>query len=137
MLFKQLSTNTMATDIQNKTVLVIDDSTTNVVLLEAILNNKGFNIDTALSVKEAYSLMAKKKPNLILLDLLMPRINGYEFLKELKSDEKNNDIPVIVISALSDNENVQKALQLGATDFIKKPVDIQQLLEKVNQELNK
>ena len=127
----------MATDIHNKTVLVIDDSTTNVVLLEAILNNKGFNIDTALSVKEAYSLMAKKKPNLILLDLLMPRINGYEFLKELKSDIKNNDIPVIVISALSDNENVQKALQLGATDFIKKPVDIQQLLEKVNQELNK
>ena len=127
----------MATDIHNKTVLVIDDSTTNVVLLEAILNNKGFNIDTALSVKEAYSLMAKKKPNLILLDLLMPRINGYEFLKELKSDIKNNDIPVIVISALSDNENVQKALQLGATDFIKKPADIQQLLEKVNQELNK
>jgi len=125
----------MAATEHNKTVLVIDDSTTNVVLLQAILANKGYEIETALSVKEAYGIMAKKKPNLILLDLLMPRINGYEFLEELKNDSTNSDIPVIVVSALSDNENIKKAMDLGAADFIKKPVDIQHLIEKVNNEL--
>ena len=68
----------------NKTILIIDDSTTNIVLLQAVLNNKGYLIETALNVKDAFSIVNKKNPDLILLDLLMPRINGYDFLKEIK-----------------------------------------------------
>ncbi|HEY9124263.1 MAG TPA: response regulator [Bacteroidales bacterium] len=116
---------------QLDTILVIDDSSTNVVLIEAVLNNKGYQIATALSVKEAYALMDKHKPKLILLDLLMPRINGFDFLKEIKENKNFQDIPVIVVSALTDIETINKTKELGAVGFIKKPIDIHQLLELV------
>jgi DNA-binding NtrC family response regulator len=119
----------------DKTILVIDDSTTNVVLLEAILNDKGYRINTALNVKEAFQLMSKQLPDLILLDLLMPKINGYEFLKDIKSRDDMKEIPVIVISAVTDAENIKKTMNLGAIDFIKKPVDIQNLITKVSETL--
>jgi CheY-like chemotaxis protein len=120
----------------NPVILVIDDSNTNVVLLEAILSGMGYLIETAMSVKEANQIMAKQLPDLILLDLLMPKINGYDFLKEIKADEKTMNIPVLVISAVTDAENVRKTLAMGAADYIKKPVDIQSLVEKVKIILN-
>lgn len=120
-------------DSTSKTILVIDDSTTNVVLLEAVLLNKGYTIDKAMNVKEAYEILQKRIPSLILLDLLMPRINGFEFLQQLKSNEAYKDIPVIIVSALTDEETIQKTYQLGAQFFIKKPVDINQLIEIVGQ----
>jgi len=121
----------MAATSNNKTILIIDDSTTNIVLLQAILNNKGYLIETALNVKDALSIVSKKNPDLILLDLLMPRINGYDFLKEIKENDKTCNIPVIVVSALTDQENIQRSMELGANEFITKPVDIQKLLEMV------
>ncbi len=118
------------------TILVIDDSTTNVVLLEAILNGKGYKIETALNATEAYQLIEKQKPDLILLDLLMPRINGYDFLENIKGRKETKEIPVIVVSAVTDAENIKRTINMGATDFIKKPVDIQNLISKVNNILN-
>ncbi|HOK97816.1 MAG: response regulator [Bacteroidales bacterium] len=120
-------------DNTSKTILVIDDSTTNVVLLEAVLMNKGYTIDKAMNVKEAYEIMQKRLPQLILLDLLMPRINGFEFLQQLKNNQQYKDIPVIIVSALTDEETIQKTYQLGAQYFIKKPVDINQLIDIVGQ----
>jgi CheY-like chemotaxis protein len=117
----------------SKTILVIDDSTTNIVLLQAVLNNKGYEIDTAISVKEAHSVLSKRLPQLILLDLLMPRINGFEFLQELRSNSDHADIPVVVVSALTDQETINKTMALGAKSFIKKPVDIQVLIETVGK----
>jgi len=122
----------MENEPKNKTVLVIDDSTTNIVLLQAILFKKGYEIQTALSVKEAYSIMEKKLPDLILLDLLMPRVNGYDFLKEIKSNDTMQNIPVVVVSALTDQENIKKTIEFGAHSFVKKPVEIQNLVELVD-----
>ncbi len=119
----------------NKSILVIDDSTTNIVLLQAVLNSKGYSIDTALNVKEAYNSISKKVPDLILLDLLMPRINGFEFLKELKENKEMCEIPVIVVSALTDHETMQKTKNLGALHFVKKPIDIQNIIELVSEVL--
>lgn len=121
----------MATAVENKNILVIDDSTTNIVLLQAVLKNKGYVIETALSVKEAYNIMSRKTPDLILLDLLMPHINGFEFLQEIKANEKTSKIPIIIVSALTDQANIKKAMTLGAFEFIKKPVDIQKLIKLV------
>ncbi len=118
-----------------KSVLIIDDSNTNVVLLEAILSTKGFKAITALSVKEAMNLLQKNKPDLILLDLLMPEISGFDFLEKLRFNEKLNDIPVIVVSALTDEMNIKKTRNLGAVEFIEKPVDIKGLVEKVQSTL--
>jgi len=122
----------MTTNGNSKYILVIDDSTTNVILLQAVLHGKGYEIATALSVKEANTIINRKKPDLILLDLLMPRIDGFEFLKNLKNDMNTNNIPVIVVSALTDQDNVNRSMALGANDFIKKPVDIQNLVEIVD-----
>ena len=119
-----------------KKILIVDDSNTNVVLLEAILNSKGYDIQTALNVKEAYSMMAVSPPSLILLDLLMPQISGYQFLDQIKNNEETKGIPVIIVSAVTDALNIQKTLDMGAVDYIEKPVDIKELVTKVESTLN-
>ena len=123
-------------ELKNKTILVIDDSTTNVVLLEAIFIEKGYNIEKALNAKDAFYIIEKNIPDLILLDLLMPRYNGFDFLKEIKSIEKTSKIPIVVISAITDNENIKKSMELGASFFIKKPVDIPHLVNIAEKILN-
>jgi CheY-like chemotaxis protein len=122
---------------QASRILVVDDSSTNIVLLEAILNGQGYQIETAQSVKEAYQIIKKEPVNLILLDLLMPRISGYDFLKEIKSNQTTKDIPVIIVSAVTDAENRKKSIELGALDFINKPIDIQFFIEKIDNILRK
>ena len=117
-------------------ILVVDDSTTNVVLLEAILDEKGYRIETALNAKEAYAIIAQQIPDLILLDLLMPKISGFDFLAQIRSNENTRNTPVIVVSALTDEENITKIMEMGAIDFIKKPIDLQYLVEKVESVLH-
>jgi len=118
-------------------ILVVDDSTTNVVLLEAILDEKGYQIETALNAKEAYSIIEKETPDLILLDLLMPKISGFDFLEEIRKNQKTINTPVIVVSALTDEENIEKIMKMGAIDFVKKPIDLQYLVERVESVLKK
>lgn len=119
--------------ISNKKILIIDDSNTNIVLLEAILTTHGFKPFTAQSVKEAIPIIEKEHPELILLDLLMPEVSGFDFLEEISINSKLNSIPVIVVSALTDENNVSKTKELGAVEFIKKPVDIQTLIDSVEK----
>jgi CheY-like chemotaxis protein len=123
--------------IKESEILVVDDSTTNVVLIDAVLSEMGFNITPTLNAKEAFKAINKKLPDLILLDLLMPRISGYDFLEELKSNEQTKEIPVIVISAVTDQVNIQRIMNMGADDFIKKPLDIENLIAKVQEFLEK
>jgi two-component system, cell cycle response regulator DivK len=124
-------------DHRDHKILVVDDSTTNVVLLEAILDEKGYQIETALNAKEAYAIIENESPDLILLDLLMPKISGFDFLEEIRKNEKTKNTPVIVVSALTDEENVEKIMKMGAIDFVKKPIDLQYLVERVENVLQK
>lgn len=118
-------------------ILVIDDSTTNIVLLEAILAEKGYTIETALNAKEAFTRIEKQVPDLILLDLLMPKVSGFDFLEQLRKDEKTKKTPVIVISAITtDDENTRKINDLETVDFLRKPIDIQYLVSRVEEILN-
>ncbi|MBN2812484.1 MAG: response regulator [Bacteroidales bacterium] len=118
-------------------ILVIDDSTTNIVLLEAILTDKGYLIETALNAKDAFMRIEKQVPDLILLDLLMPKVSGFEFLDQLRKDERTKNTPVIVISAINtDDEITQKIEKLEAVAFLRKPIDIQYLVSKVDEVLN-
>lgn len=114
-------------------ILIIDDSTTNQVLLEAILHEEGYSTVTAFSAKEAFKIIEKQKPNLILLDLLMPEVSGFDFLKELKNSPKTAGIPVIVVSAVGSRENIDFCLSNGAADFFSKPIDISLFIEKVKK----
>jgi CheY-like chemotaxis protein len=119
-----------------KTILVVDDSTTNVVLLDAILSEKGYKIIKALSAMEAYSCIEKSLPDLILLDLLMPQINGFDFLKKIKGDIHTQNIPVIVISAVTNPDDIRLTKNLGAAEFVEKPINIQNLKEMVEKMLD-
>lgn len=116
-------------------ILIVDDSTTNLVLLEAILQEEGYNTDVALSAKEAFAIIERKKPDLILLDLLMPQVSGFEILEKLKSNLSTSEIPVVVVSAVSTKENVETCRRLGAVDFFAKPIDIPVFLSKFKEYL--
>lgn len=117
-------------------VLLVDDSTTNIVLLEAILEEKGYTIFSALSAKEAFSILEKEVPDLILLDLLMPKISGFEFLEKIRAEENTRKIPVIVVSAVTNEEEISRIRSMGTVDFIHKPIDMQYLVELVERTLN-
>lgn len=118
-------------------ILVVDDSTTNVVLLEAVFYERGYKIETAYNAKEASVIINKQTPDLILLDLLMPQVNGFDFLKKLRKNRNTKDTPVIVVSAATDEENVNKIMKMGAIDFIKKPIDLNYLVDRVESVLHK
>ena len=118
-----------------KSVLIVDDSETNLVLLEAILENEGWMVKTTKSATLGMEIIKDDKPDLILLDLLMPGIDGYEMLESLKSGERYKDIPVIIVSAVSDNTTRKTCLEKGAEDYISKSVDMEQLLKRVQDVL--
>jgi CheY-like chemotaxis protein len=120
-----------------KKILVIDDSETNLVLLKAILEDAGFEAMLANNSKEAKTIYSKSKPDLILLDLLMPGIDGFGFLRQLRKEHNDTlEIPIVVVTAYANSENTQKAKELGACDVIEKPIDIPEFLFKINQVLD-
>ncbi len=114
-------------------ILVVDDSQTNNVLLEAVLSEGGYATQTAMSASEAWSLMYKNPPALVLLDLLMPKISGFQLLERMKAKEAYADIPVIIVSALSDPETARVLEDMGADDFFSKPLDIHGLLKRISE----
>ena len=112
-------------------VLVVDDSETNLVLLEAILEDDGFDVKIAYSVKDAEVLLKSYTPDLILLDLLMPNENGFDLLRKLKANNNHQQIPIIIVTAFANSENKIIAKDLGAIDVIEKPINIPDFLDKV------
>jgi DNA-binding response OmpR family regulator len=118
-----------------KKILCIDDSGTALVLMEYGLNEAGFQAMLALSVEEAIQIIKIQIPDLILLDLSMPTISGYDFL-EMRAKLKIENVPIIVISAFDSQDSVLKTRKLGATDFISKPIKIEAILEKIRKYLH-
>lgn len=116
-----------------KTVLIVDDSNTNNLLLENILESEGIKTSIAFSGKEAFKFLKENKPSLILLDIMMPNIDGFAVLNKIKADEETNKIPVIFITAKNDYNLKQKAIDEGAVDLIQKPININKVLEIVKQ----
>ena len=121
--------------VKNKNILVIDDSNTSLALLEWALKKEGYNALLAQSVNEARNIIVRIKPDLILLDLMMPDISGYDFLK-MKSKLNIMGIPIIVISAYDSQDSVKKTKDLGATEFIAKPFNIQRIIKTIKKYLN-
>jgi two-component system cell cycle response regulator DivK len=112
-------------------ILIIDDSETNNVLLEALLEDVGYATKTALSASEGWMLVHKQKPRLILLDLLMPKISGFQMLDRLKATKSFADIPVVIVSALNDPDTIDTLMKAGADDFFAKPINIKTIIYRV------
>lgn len=116
-----------------KSVLIVDDSNTNNILLQSILESEGINSSIAFSGKEAYNLINSEKPSLILLDIMMPEIDGFTVLKEIKDKPETNNIPVVFITAKNDDKIRSKAIEAGAKDLLHKPIDVHEVLSIVKR----
>jgi PleD family two-component response regulator len=111
-------------------VLIVDDDPINIELLEGYLS-KDYDILKAYDGNEALIIVEATPPDIILLDLIMPGINGYQVCKKLKDDPKNNHIPIVIVTSLHETEDRNKAIEVGADDFITKPFDIIELTVRV------
>lgn len=116
-------------------ILVVDDSQDNLHLLTEILSAQGYKVRKALNGQMAIQIVYTSAPDLILLDINIPEINGYEVCKRLKTDEKTREIPIIFVSVFSDVLDKVKAFQLGAADFITKPFQAQEVLIRIENQL--
>ena len=119
----------------SKEILIIDDSWTTLVLLEYFLVDNGFKPVVADSVEKAMDYLDKNKPSMILLDLQMPKISGFDFLEKYRYDEKMSKIPILIISANDALGTVDKVKEMGAVDFIPKPFELHELLSKIKENL--
>ncbi len=118
-------------DTDAPTVLIVDDEPLNVELLEQELGGAGYRTRAARSGEEALALAVDSPPELILLDVLMPGIDGYETCRRLKSGEATRAIPVIFLTALADTFDKVRAFRLGAVDYVTKPFESEELLARV------
>jgi putative two-component system response regulator len=121
-----------ATDLQKRaTILVVDDEARNVKLLETLLHVEGYATLVAGNGKDAIALAETAKPDLILLDVMMPGMDGFETVARLKADPRTKPVPVIMVTALDDRNSKLRALDAGAEEFLSKPVDRADLTVRV------
>ena len=118
-----------------ETILIIDDNPANLGLLFDYLETKGFKVLIDTDGESALKAISKAKPDLILLDILMPGANGYEICRRLKANFKTCDIPVIFMTALADSSDEVKGLELGAVDYITKPLHVEKVFARVTTHL--
>lgn len=111
-------------------VLLVDDIQENLKIVGNILYGKGINVSSALSGRQALEKVKVKLPDLILLDISMPYMDGYEVCRRLKADKETKDVPVIFLTAKNQIEDMVKGFELGAVDYINKPFNPSVLMGK-------
>ncbi len=115
----------------DKNILVVDDESRNVKLMKALLMPMGYRVQTALSGPEAIAITETLRPDLVLLDIMMPDMDGFEVCRRVKENAATRPIPVIMVTALHRMEDRVKAMEAGADDFLSKPVDATELSIRV------
>ena len=118
-------------DISGYTVLLVDDNEQNLELLLAYMEDLGCKLETAKDGIEALEAVARKHPDLILLDVMMPRMSGFQVCSRLKSDPGTKTIPIVMVTALNEVSDVERAVESGADDFLTKPVNRLELVTRV------
>jgi CheY-like chemotaxis protein len=114
-----------------KKILIIDDEPDILKILQSMLKNDKYEVITAENGEEGYEKVVKEKPDLVLLDIMMPRMNGYEVCEKIKGNPETKKIPVVMLTVKAMGEDVEKALQKKADWYISKPFDDKYLLKKI------
>ena len=128
--------NTMEQNNQNSMVLIVDDTPKNIQVIGSILMEQKYRISVAKNGREALKVVKDVKPDIILLDIMMPELDGFETCKQLKESPETRDIPVIFLTAKIETEDIVKAFELGAVDYVIKPFNAKELLVRVNTHLD-
>lgn len=114
-------------------ILVVDDITTNIILMQRMLLRRNYCVLVAQSGTEALKIAEEKKPDLILLDIMMPVMDGYEVLARLRSNEATRDIKVVMVSALGGKLDIKNAMEIGADAYLTKPLVVQKLYDVLDE----
>lgn len=117
-------------------ILVVDDISTNNILMKNLLRVRNYEVLLAQSGIEALRIAEERKPDVILLDIMMPVMDGYEVLARLRSNEATKDIKVVMVSALGGKIDIKNAMDLGADGYITKPVVVQKLYDLLDKLTN-
>ena len=117
-------------------ILVVDDDAISLELMEAMLVPNGYEIITANDGSKAVAIIVEQKPDLILLDIMMPGLDGYSTLTKIKENKTISKIPVVMLTAMGFQLNKELALRFGAVGYITKPVDLDELLKTISRLLS-
>jgi len=123
------------TSTQIATIQIVDDKPENLTLLSSVLVKQGYKVRTSINGTLALASAKKHPPDLILLDIMMPEMSGYEVCHQLKADERTQEIPVIFLSALAETLDRVKAFSTGGVDYITKPFQVEEVLARVETHL--
>ena len=116
-------------------VLIADDNTSNAELLEAHLDGGGFDTRIAANGEDALKLAVEWKPELVLLDVMMPKLSGFEVCKRLRANPATKGVPVLMVTALDQPTDIERGIDVGADDFLTKPINKTELLVRVRAAL--
>ena len=119
----------------NRKILLVDDEEGFLSVIKEALEIRGFDIVTAKSAIEAGLELSSKKPDLILMDIKMPGIDGLQACAAIKKNPDTNNIPIMVVSAISEEAQVKRAHKMGISDYFVKPVDIEKLVNRIKETL--
>lgn len=117
-------------------ILIVDDVMSNVLLLKVLLSNEKFNIVSATNGHDALEQVKNENPDLVLLDVMMPDMSGFEVAKRLKAEESTKEIPIIFLTALNSTADIVKGFQVGGNDFISKPFNKEELIIRVSHQIS-
>ncbi|MCS3467563.1 DNA-binding response OmpR family regulator [Pseudomonas sp. JUb42] len=128
-----MDTQTQPTD--NGVILIVDDTPDNLALLSDALDEAGYMVLVALDGNSALNRIQRRRPDLILLDALMPGLDGFETCRRIKAQPETANIPVLFMTALTDSEHVVKGFEAGAIDYVTKPIQCNEVLARVASHL--
>lgn len=121
-----------------KNILCIDDVRSNLFTLECVLDTSGddlYNISTAISADDGFKVLLTEKIDIILLDVMMPEIDGFQAARMIKANKKTKDIPILFVTASKDDETIQMCYEVGGADYINKPFNSTELLTRISLHL--
>lgn len=116
--------------LSNHRILVVDDVADNVFLLQTVLESEGYVVETALNGKAALDKIEQTNPDLVLLDIMMPGLNGYDVTRQVRQNDRFSDLPIVLLTA-HDEYFHKPYREVGANDLLRKPIDFDELLNKV------